>query len=146
MKTFADLLQKGDRKVIDNLLLLKVPEPVKVKIMELYDSHLSENPMFPEYGLKKVRAKKFEPPTEDEVRSYFLENGYSEWAASKAWRHYELGHWTDASGKPVKNWKQKMHTNWFKDENKLGNNGQKQSGSSNLASFGAAYDSRWKAR
>lgn len=57
MKTFADLLQKGDRKVIDNLLLLKVPEPVKVKIMELYDSHLSENPMFPEYGLKKSGLK-----------------------------------------------------------------------------------------
>lgn len=65
----------------------------------------------------KVRSKKvFIPPTEQEVVEYFRENGYKEEIARKAWNYYEQGGWTDSSGKPVKNWKQKMYVNWFRPE------------------------------
>lgn len=66
---------------------------------------------------KEPKKKKL-PPTQQEVIDYFKENGYSETAAIKAFKHYELGGWKDTGGKPVLAWKQKMHTVWFKDENK----------------------------
>lgn len=63
--------------------------------------------------------KKIEPPTLDEVKGYFLENGYTHDAALKAHKYYEAGAWHDSKGNPVKNWKQKMQSVWFKPENKL---------------------------
>lgn len=67
-------------------------------------------------GGGKTRSKKFVPPTEQEVVEYFRENGYKEEIARKAWNYYDQGGWTDSSGKPVKNWKQKMYVNWFRPE------------------------------
>lgn len=67
-------------------------------------------------GGGKTRSKRFVPPTEQEVVEYFRENGYREDIARKAWNYYEQGGWTDSSGKPVKNWKQKMYVNWFRPE------------------------------
>jgi hypothetical protein len=66
---------------------------------------------------EKVRIT-YIPPTLDEVKIYFKENGYSDEAAIKAFEHYSLGNWHDTNGKPVFAWKQKMHTVWFKPENK----------------------------
>ena len=63
--------------------------------------------------------QKFIPPTLEEVEIYFVENGYSAEAAKKAFQHYNLANWHDTNGKPVLNWKQKMNTIWFKDENKI---------------------------
>jgi hypothetical protein len=68
---------------------------------------------------KKKNEKKFMPPTLDEVKTYFRENGYSEPSADKAFKYYEAGNWRDSENKPVKSWKQKMHGVWFKDENKI---------------------------
>lgn len=67
---------------------------------------------------EKELKKKVKPPTESDVIKYFSENGYSEAAALKAFNHYQLGGWKDTNGKPVLAWKQKMHTVWFKPENK----------------------------
>lgn len=63
--------------------------------------------------------KKSVPPTLIEVMAYFLENGYQESLAQKAFKHYDIAGWKDTNGKIVKNWKQKMNTVWFKDENKI---------------------------
>lgn len=77
-----------------------------------------------ENGEKKKKPKMkrtvvFTPPSIEEVKRFFAENGYKEVIAIKAYNHYAYGNWHDASGKPVLNWKQKMSTNWFKEENQI---------------------------
>ena len=69
---------------------------------------------------EKPKAKKFAPPTQSEVISYFLEKGYTQEAACKAFDYYDVANWTDSTGKKIKNWKQKMIAVWFKEENKAG--------------------------
>jgi hypothetical protein len=65
---------------------------------------------------KKENIKKeFVPPTFDELLAYFKQNGQPEAQARKAFAHYNNHNWTDSNGKAVKNWKQKVQTNWFKD-------------------------------
>lgn len=63
------------------------------------------------------RRKTFSPPTLDEVKSFFSEKGYADAVAIRAFEYYDTANWHDASGKPVKNWKQKMIAVWFKPEN-----------------------------
>lgn len=85
-------------------------------------------------GLSKAKAKQkqkrsykdkdkekniFIPPVFEDVKQYFIENGYTEQSALKAFNHYQLANWHDTGGKPVLAWKQKMHTVWFKEENKV---------------------------
>ena len=67
-----------------------------------------------------------EYPNLDQVKSYFMDNGYSEQSAVKAFNYYSVAGWKDSNGKQVRNWQQKMQSVWFKDENK------KQSGSSSI--------------
>lgn len=69
-----------------------------------------------ELEVKKPKPQ-FIPPLIEDVISYFLENGYSEESAKKAFNHYSLANWHDTEGKPVLSWKQKMNTVWFKEEN-----------------------------
>jgi len=66
-------------------------------------------------------VKRFVPPVAEEVVGYFLENGYTAESGQKAWKYYETGKWKDSKGNPVKNWKQKMQSVWFKPENKKAN-------------------------
>ena len=66
---------------------------------------------------KRQKKAQFIPPSLNEVVSFFKEKGYSESAANRAFNHYSLADWHDTTGKPVKNWKQKMNTVWFKPEN-----------------------------
>jgi hypothetical protein len=79
-------------------------------------------------AIKKERKKEskeskesiaFIPPTLEEVKAYFKENGYTEASAIKAFNHYDADDWNDVNGKPVKNWKRKMNGVWFKPENKI---------------------------
>lgn len=63
-------------------------------------------------------VKKFTPPTLEQVKEYFKEKGYTEQTAIKAFEYYNTANWHDSRGKPVKNWKQKMISVWFKPENK----------------------------
>ena len=71
---------------------------------------------------KKPKAKPngFIPPTLDQVKSYFTDNGYMEQAAINAFNYYAEGDppWTDSRGNKVRSWKQKMRAVWFKPENK----------------------------
>lgn len=68
---------------------------------------------------KKVVKKVFVPPTLDEVKKYFADEGYMEETAIRAFNHYDKGNWHNSQGKPVKNWRQTMYTNWMKPENKI---------------------------
>ena len=68
---------------------------------------------------KKKVIKKFLPPTLKDVIQYFSENGYTKESARKAYQFYSIANWHDSKGNPVKNWKQKMISVWFKEENKI---------------------------
>jgi len=73
------------------------------------------------YTAKKEKKEKkvFVPPTEEEVKAFFKENGYNEETAIKCYGYYvDLG-WTDSYGNKVLNWKSKMRNNWFKDQYKI---------------------------
>ena len=71
---------------------------------------------------RKKSTKKFIPPLQTEVESYFIEKGFSCELGKKAWEFYDAGDWVDSKGTPVKNWKQKMLGVWMKEENKIKNN------------------------
>jgi uncharacterized protein YdaU (DUF1376 family) len=66
--------------------------------------------------IDKPKKEKFTPPSLDEVKQFFADNGYIN--ADKAWNYYNDGNWKDSKGNQVLNWKQKMRVVWFKDENK----------------------------
>ncbi len=68
---------------------------------------------------KKIKEKKYNIPSVDEVEEYFKENGYTYAGARDAWNYYEAGNWCDSRGKKVLNWKQKMRSVWFRDEYKI---------------------------
>jgi hypothetical protein len=67
----------------------------------------------------KKESKNFTPPFLPEVKIYFIENGYSEESAIKAFKYYNEANWVDSNGNKVRNWKQKMQGVWFKEENKI---------------------------
>lgn len=68
---------------------------------------------------KKDKKKRFVPPSQIEVVDYFNQNGYSNESAIKAFNYYQTGNWKDGKGNQVKNWKQKMQSVWFKEDNKI---------------------------
>lgn len=68
---------------------------------------------------EKIVVNKFTPPSQIEVIDYFNQNGYSNESAIKAFLYYETGNWKDGKGNQVKNWKQKMQSVWFKEDNKI---------------------------
>lgn len=71
---------------------------------------------------KKERNRtkvEFTTPSFDDVLSYFKEKGYTKESACKAFDYYEAMNWHDSKGNPVKNWKGKMVSVWFTDENKV---------------------------
>lgn len=65
-----------------------------------------------------VGEKENKIPTVEMVEIYFVENGYSAEVGKKAFRYYNDAGWKDSRGQKVLNWKQKMQSVWFKDENK----------------------------
>lgn len=67
----------------------------------------------------KGKRKDFTPPILEDVKTYFIENGYTEQSAEKAFNFYAINDWKDSNQNKVKNWKQKMISVWFKDENKI---------------------------
>lgn len=67
-------------------------------------------------------------PTKEDVVSFFVSNGYKKESAEKAFDYYSSGtssrskYWKDSNNRPVKNWRRKMRTVWFIDENKRNDN------------------------
>ena len=68
---------------------------------------------------KTKEEKIFTPPTVSEVEEYFFENGYSKESGNRAFQYYNVSNWIDSKNNQVKNWKQKMLSVWFKEENKI---------------------------
>lgn len=66
---------------------------------------------------ESTRAKVFVPPEVIEVIEYFKQNGYTAESAKRAFNYYSVAEWIDGRGNKVRNWKQKMQSVWFKDEN-----------------------------
>lgn len=62
---------------------------------------------------KPKKAKAFVPPTLEEVQAYVASRN-SIVDAKAFFEFYDVGHWVDSNGKPVKNWKQKLLT-WEKN-------------------------------
>jgi uncharacterized protein YdaU (DUF1376 family) len=83
------------------------------------DGHMTKHMTGHMENRDKNVNNKFKIPSINEVKQFFIENGYTELSGEKAWNYYNDGNWHDSSGKPVKSWKQKMRVVWFKDENKL---------------------------
>lgn len=69
--------------------------------------------------VKESKERIYAHPRLEEVKKYFTENGYSEQSANKAFMFYNENNWHDSNGKEVKNWKQKMISVWFKNEDKV---------------------------
>lgn len=68
--------------------------------------------------VKNKDIKKFKPPSLNDVVLYCKEKGFDSELAKRAFDHYDIADWHDAHGKKVKNWKQKINTNWLKPKNK----------------------------
>ncbi len=45
---------------------------------------------------KSIQKKNFEPPTLDEVKAWFIEQGSTAEAGAKAWQYYTDGNWIDS--------------------------------------------------
>ncbi len=87
------------------------------------DSNAIKESKVKESKVKDKSSKKtktvFSPPSLSEVIEYFKENNFPEILAKKAFNYYETGLWHDSKGVQVRNWKQKMQSVWFKEENRL---------------------------
>jgi hypothetical protein len=57
---------------------------------------------------EKTIKKENPPPTLEDVKAWFIEQGSTAEQGAKAWQYYTDGNWHDAKGQPVKNWRQKM--------------------------------------
>lgn len=70
---------------------------------------------------KEIKRKEsiFIAPSLIDVKEYFREKGFAENIAITAFNYYDSANWHDSKGKQVLNWKQKMVSVWFKDENKI---------------------------
>lgn len=91
------------------------------KTCKTYDKHMeteTEDVIITKDVTKRRKRKPFKKPTIKEVRQYFKDNGYKEDSGEFAWNYYNDADWFDSFGKPVLNWKQKMRSVWFKEENK----------------------------
>jgi hypothetical protein len=133
VRHFFKLLQKDNMITVESI---GVSTHLKISNYDTYQGDLDTNETASDTGLdtiyehslitnNKVKKEKkekinkeFVPPGIEEVRSYFEENGYTSEAARKAFQYYSAGNWIDSHGHPVKNWKQKILNNWFKDEYK----------------------------
>jgi hypothetical protein len=78
---------------------------------------------FIRYSSQKAKVGKsaFVPPTLHEVKAFFKVKGYTEESAIKFHEYYSNGEppWTDGGGKPVRSWRQKCLSVWFRSENEL---------------------------
>jgi hypothetical protein len=79
----------------------------------------------------KIKERKEYIPTLSEVQEYFESNGYSSQLGERAFNMYNTSiednpsrkYWRDSRDNPIKNWKLKMQSVWFKPENKTNEKG-----------------------
>jgi len=102
---------------IKNINNMCIPENVSDDAVEKAKKMLKKRHRSPSL------PKPFIPPTLEEAKAFFKENGYSEESGEAAWRYYDEGDWHNRDKKKVLNWKQTFRGVWFKPENKGDNNG-----------------------
>ena len=69
---------------------------------------------------KEKEKTRFAPPTLEEVTAYCRERN-SPVDPRQFWEYFNIGHWMDSRGQPVRNWKQKLLT-WEKMRDGNGRN------------------------
>lgn len=90
---------------------------------------LKQSSSYKENNKDNEKGVKSKIPSLSEVREYFEENGYDPQVGENAWNFYQESingtrkkYWRDSKGNPVRNWKMKMRSVWFKSENKKSSN------------------------
>lgn len=68
--------------------------------------------------IPRERRVIFVPPTIEEMEQYCKEKGYKI-DVKMVHAYYADNGWKDARGNKVKNWKGKLNSVWFKEENKI---------------------------
>lgn len=68
-------------------------------------------------GKERKGKEVFLPPIFEDFSCYCTENGFSG-IALRAYKFYSEANWHDSKGNPVLNWKQKLQSVWFKEENR----------------------------
>ncbi|MFP4017947.1 MAG: hypothetical protein ACLFUH_01750 [Bacteroidales bacterium] len=76
---------------------------------------------------EKGKKKPFHPPSKEDIKEYFKENGYDPEIGEKAFNYYDSANWHDSKGNKIKNWKQKMQGVWFREEHKISKKKRKMS-------------------
>ena len=90
----------------DNVPLLSSNCPTEIEI----ETDIEKDKETDTESKKKGKTKKrFTKPTLEEVQAYCKERN-NKVDAKAFFEYYETGHWIDAKGNPVKNWKQKVLT------------------------------------
>jgi hypothetical protein len=108
-----------------NTPLTKIGEGIQEKLNTPTQEKLKDNNTDLNNTINNTKKKKshvFIKPDEREVKEYFRANGYTECSAEKFYKYYSTGDWHDAKGNPVRNWKQKAQSVWFKPENEITEN------------------------
>lgn len=122
IENIKDAYKKRNNKCITYSELLVLLDSLGIRKLSKSNLKVSDNTHSKEEYNKVKKIKVFTPPTIDEVRVFCKEKGYIQDLADRAFNHYDLGEWKDTNGNKVKNWKQKISTNWFKDEFKITEN------------------------
>lgn len=120
---FIKIIEKSKNQYSTNIIsLIQIVPSNVISNVEAQHKHSSStvdiNKHIKTIKTNKKEEEKFIPPTYQEVWEYFYANGYLESAAKKAFEYYNTAKWVDSRGNKVRNWKQKMISVWFKDENK----------------------------
>jgi hypothetical protein len=122
--SIQDAYKKRNNKCITYQGLLTLLHGLGVRKQSLLPSTVSSNTQS-KVKYSKVKesivknSKEFVPPSIEEVKDYFEENGYKKESGERAFKYYNVADWKDSKGNKVRNWKQKMQSVWFKDENKI---------------------------
>ena len=109
--TINDTISDTINDTINDSLLLNINKTINIK-----QKHMD------------ARAKKFIPPTVEEVRAYCLERG-NNINAQHFIDYFTESNWIDSKGEPVRNWKQKIIT--WEGRGKTGNSRGSPPGGSN---------------
>lgn len=112
---FIEVLEKSKNQHQSTIICLCQKGKSTVKAGEKH----GKSTAYIDKPIKTNKNSKNNIPTVDDVILYFTENGYKKEAAETAFNYYNANDWNDSRGKKVLNWKQKMISVWFKDENKI---------------------------
>ncbi|MFA5307570.1 MAG: DUF1376 domain-containing protein [Candidatus Babeliales bacterium] len=106
-----DFIELGKERLTE-----RITEWIQKRLKSIEDENENENG--DENIINNRKRKPFKKPTIQEVRTFFIDNGYDPDFGESRWHYYNDADWFDSKGNPVLNWKQKMRSVWFKPENK----------------------------